>query len=73
MKIKYNHTFMAFEVSEQNINEIVIDFGDERKDESICEGCEYKDYGAFEHPCIRCIRNVGVNRDRYESEDDPNE
>ena len=73
MKIKYNHTFRTFETSEHNINEIVIDYGRPQCDASICEGCEYKDHGAFEIPCNRCIRNVGLINDKYESEDDPNE
>jgi len=73
MKIKYNHTFMAFEVSEQNINEIVIDYGRYLCDASICEGCKYKYCGAYEIPCNRCIRNVGLINDKYESEDELDE
>lgn len=69
MKIVYNNDVGVFEVIECSVNKLEIEFGEESKDASICEGCVYKNCGAYEIPCNKCIRNVGLVHDKYESED----
>lgn len=70
MKIVRDEVTNTFDVTECNINKIDISYWYIKHDDTICKGCTYEDYDAYAYPCSKCIRNVGLNKDRYESEDE---